>query len=296
MNNKLPSFICIGAQRAGSTWLYENLKAHPGIWLPPLKELHYFDELRMGPFFSKRYKGLLQRRLRANKAGLRTGQWSAADFLWDLKFFGHPRSDHWYSSLFSQGQTFVAGEVTPAYSMLSAEAVADIKRINPALKIIFIMRDPIDRSWSQARKDLPRVFNKAIDQIPEKEVTTWFNRHWCALRSDYVSTLSHWFAHFPRHQFFFGFFEEVAQSPENLLIRIYAFLEVENSKKYIPSNARKTINAIGQTKGARAFISPQYEYELARIHEPKLAQLKQMFEPYPERWYQRCIDVLNQQR
>ena len=39
-----PDFICIGAERACSTWLYKNLKKHPEIWLPPVKKIHYFDE------------------------------------------------------------------------------------------------------------------------------------------------------------------------------------------------------------------------------------------------------------
>ena len=39
-----PDFIGIGAQKAGTTWLHRNLQAHPGIWMPKEKELHYFDE------------------------------------------------------------------------------------------------------------------------------------------------------------------------------------------------------------------------------------------------------------
>ena len=38
-----PNFLVIGAQRAGTTWLYECLREHPEIFLPETKELHYFD-------------------------------------------------------------------------------------------------------------------------------------------------------------------------------------------------------------------------------------------------------------
>src|SRR6185295_12624998 len=38
-----PDFLCIGAQKAGTGWLYEQLRSHPGFWMPPMKELHYFD-------------------------------------------------------------------------------------------------------------------------------------------------------------------------------------------------------------------------------------------------------------
>lgn len=39
----LPDFLGIGAQKAGTTWLHANLAAHPGVFLPATKELHYFD-------------------------------------------------------------------------------------------------------------------------------------------------------------------------------------------------------------------------------------------------------------
>ncbi len=40
-----PDFLCVGAQKAGTTWLYQQLDSHPDFWMPPIKELHYFDEL-----------------------------------------------------------------------------------------------------------------------------------------------------------------------------------------------------------------------------------------------------------
>ena len=39
-----PTFICIGAIKSGTTWLHYTLQQHPGVWLPPLKELRYFNE------------------------------------------------------------------------------------------------------------------------------------------------------------------------------------------------------------------------------------------------------------
>ena len=40
----LPNFLCIGAQRAGTTWLYDLLASHPEVYVPSRrKEVHYFD-------------------------------------------------------------------------------------------------------------------------------------------------------------------------------------------------------------------------------------------------------------
>jgi len=40
-----PDFLCVGAQKGGTSWLYQQLAAHPDFWMAPLKELHYFDLL-----------------------------------------------------------------------------------------------------------------------------------------------------------------------------------------------------------------------------------------------------------
>ena len=38
-----PDFLCIGAQKSGTTWLHRVLMGHPDIYLPPQKEVHYFN-------------------------------------------------------------------------------------------------------------------------------------------------------------------------------------------------------------------------------------------------------------
>jgi hypothetical protein len=42
---RLPDFLCLGAQKAGTTWLHRNLQPHPEVFLPPgRKELRFFDQ------------------------------------------------------------------------------------------------------------------------------------------------------------------------------------------------------------------------------------------------------------
>ena len=45
-------FLCIGAQKAGTTWLFINLQMHPEIWLQPVKEVHYLNCMYRGKFVS----------------------------------------------------------------------------------------------------------------------------------------------------------------------------------------------------------------------------------------------------
>jgi hypothetical protein len=52
-----PDFICIGMQKAGTTWLAANLGRHPSAWIPSIKEIHYFDETHTHPGWHKRRLG-----------------------------------------------------------------------------------------------------------------------------------------------------------------------------------------------------------------------------------------------
>src|SRR5438128_11210161 len=47
--NAGPDFSCVGPQKTGTGWLYQQLEPHPDFWMPPIKELHYFDQLSRPP-------------------------------------------------------------------------------------------------------------------------------------------------------------------------------------------------------------------------------------------------------
>jgi hypothetical protein len=49
-----PDFLCVGAQKAGTSWLYRQLEPHPDFWMPPVKELHYLDNLNRARRFHPR--------------------------------------------------------------------------------------------------------------------------------------------------------------------------------------------------------------------------------------------------
>ncbi len=74
MEGLLPKFVVIGAQRAGTTWLYECLKAHPDVFLPDTKELHFFDHhFDKGESYYRRFSPLqLKRVMKAGERSHRT--------------------------------------------------------------------------------------------------------------------------------------------------------------------------------------------------------------------------------
>lgn len=229
-----PDFIGIGAQKAGTTWLYLNFASHPQIWLPKEKELHYFDEKRrLGrhPLRAKlfgddkqdaRWRRQVQRQIKAQRK-----DFDLRDLTWNLRYFLRSPSDRWYRSLFRPGDGKVKGEITPDYSLLAPDEVAHVAELLPHAKIFFFMRNPIERAWSHASMELLRI-NEAPEENERKRA---FRRHFRGRRSqlftDYRRTLDTWSAHFPEEQIFVGFLEDVHHRPLQLLGRLYEFLGVD---------------------------------------------------------------------
>ena len=114
-----PDFLIIGAQRSGTTWTNRVLKQHPAIWVPPVKELHYFDK----PNCSRTWLDSRERQRVRPKSFDR----------WHLRYLFGRRSPEWYLRLFedARAQGFIVGEATPTYAILQPEIFAEIEKVTP---------------------------------------------------------------------------------------------------------------------------------------------------------------------
>jgi Sulfotransferase family len=132
--NAGPDFLCIGAHKAGTTWLYQQLNSHPDFWMPPVKEFHYFDQL-----------GRVQRASSPRRRDEREVR-----FLENLmKLSAKPHLDLANCArLFELKGALLSGDISPNYSTLSDEVIRQITRHFPNLKVIFLARDPVERVWS----------------------------------------------------------------------------------------------------------------------------------------------------
>src|SRR3712207_3654799 len=119
-----PDFIGIGAQKAGTTWLYHNLRTHPQIWIPR-KEVHYFDQ-KFGDssfslrsrIFGKEPENQRWRNQVRHWSRVHLKNFSPSGLLWVYKYYMRPPNDEWYASLFEPRKGRIAGEITPNYSVL----------------------------------------------------------------------------------------------------------------------------------------------------------------------------------
>jgi len=290
----LPDFLGIGGQRCGSKWLYTNLANHPGLWLPPIKELHYFDRSLAYDSPSKLASDRLLERLfggqahnrrfreKARRALVRAIKHAPTDLPWMLKyFFGRP-SDAWYASLFKPGRGKVRGEITPAYCILNRQDVEHIHSLMPKAKIVLVLRNPIERTWSGVSMRLRR------GTLSESRAQELLLGPAVSPRSDYLSILSTWESAFPQEQMFVSFFDEIVENPEGLLTRVYEFLSVATGPEYIWPSIREKQNASPPQP-----IPADVRLALAKKYEPLIAGLSDRFGGHTTQWLEEARATLS---
>jgi Sulfotransferase family len=272
-------FLGIGAQKAATSWLYQNLRQHPDIWMPPRKELHYFDRSTAYPssndlasekladrlFGRQDYnKGFVNRLVRGVSRGIIERSW--ANIRWTTRYFLGTYNDDWYRSLFKSGTGKVKGEITPSYSILSLKDVNHIREMFPELKVILILRNPIDRAWSHVRFDWIRLAFDGPGQLDK--IKKFIDDPDQSLRSDYVRTLEIWRSCFPKQQIFVGFYEDVIEKPEEVLRNICQFLDVSVFSDVQVLNKRVNVSrAHDMPKEIRLYLAEKYNGELRQLND-----------------------------
>jgi hypothetical protein len=110
------AFLVAGAQKCGTTALFDYLSDVPGLQLPAVKEAHFFD----------------------NEEG---GDWGAPDYAR-------------YHALFADDDR-LRGEATPIY-LYWPNALERIAAYNPAMRLILLFRDPVERAWSHWKMEFAK--------------------------------------------------------------------------------------------------------------------------------------------
>jgi hypothetical protein len=152
-----PLLFCVGAAKAGTSWLHRVLSDHPGFALRSIKELHFFDALD---------KGEVDRQVAAVEA--RRGAYLA-----QLAGAGPARHatrarqvqdcEEWIAVLRSRDEAAylrylgagaegrMVADMTPAYALLSEARLTSMAGIAGDVRFLYLIRDPVERLWSHVR-------------------------------------------------------------------------------------------------------------------------------------------------
>jgi len=190
----LPEFLLVGAAKAGSTTIHDVLDQHKDIYLPVSKELHFFDDDS-----------------------------------------AYAKGRQWYESNFSKARAGqVAGEATPAYMSYPATAQRINETLGDDIKLIFSLREPVSRAYSEflhnrRRGFLEGEFEDAIErEIDGNELSAWDRRKFSFInRGYYARQISGFLKIFPRENMFFVIVEEdLRESSAATFLKLQEFLGV----------------------------------------------------------------------
>jgi len=271
-----PDFLVIGAQRAGTTWLHRVLRQHPELWLPPVKELHYFDKLD-----TKRTISDAKERRRVGLKGLLTLD------PWLFRYWLASRSDAWYAALFCEARRkgLVSGEITPAYATLSEDVLRRIQRTNSKIRLVFVMRDPVERAWSAVSNAMKKG---SVEVAPTVETIIERARSpGTASRSAYADTIKRVEAVFSQNQIHYCFFEDLRSHPTSLIASLFSFLGVKPEA----SECVQLPSAINVAAGSNP-IPLEFSRTMARDYLPCVQELCQRFQGPPHSWRDRYEKLL----
>ncbi len=148
-----PDFICIGAQKGGTRWLFDQLNHHPDFWMPAIKELHYFNEnihLKWAePLYARARRDLSGLNRKLERSEMRPLDATDVEWLEALMWLhGNPIDFDLYARLFSPKGARLSGDVTPTYAIIADDKADAVRRHLPNAKIVYLAREPIERFWS----------------------------------------------------------------------------------------------------------------------------------------------------
>jgi hypothetical protein len=156
--------------------------------------------------------------------------------------------------------------------------------MNSEVKLIFVMRDPVDRAWShvtnryrKGRTDLS--VETALDLARSQKVSR---------RSSYLDTIKRIEAIFPAQQLFRGFFDDLRDHPERFTREVLSFLGVEPTGGWM-AEVPNPVNASGRSKPMPA----EFARTMAEFHLSSVRELSQRFNGPPQKWQARYDALIN---
>jgi hypothetical protein len=204
----LPDFLIIGAQRSGTTFLYNNLARQSCIAPALTKEVHFFDvRFEKG---ARWYRAYFPLRMRAAAERIRR-------------------------------RPYLTGEASPYY-LFHLHVPSRVASILPDIKLIALLRNPVDRAYSHYQHERRRgfetlSFEEAIAQesariepeiermLMDEQYNSYNHQHYSYLaRGIYVDQLERWMRVFPREQLLILISEQLYAEPAATVAQVMRFL------------------------------------------------------------------------
>ena len=262
-----PTFILgVGAPKTGTTWLHEYLCQFPSVDMDFRKEYHVWG--------AKYNVGGLFDRFRVKEADV----W---DNFSNLARYLMQNEPCWYENYFStlvKGNVTMTGDITPAYSALRQEHFRQIRdRLEAAgfrLKIVFLVRDPVQRCWSAVRMRVRNAKRTSGKEFSTQKINDLFSKSYktekYVVRTRYEETLTTLEKVFEIDDIYVGLYEEMFSDAQIKRISEFLGLEarLEYKKTHVNTSAPVELDK-NFAKECFAFYRSTYDSFAARFPETR---------------------------
>ncbi len=287
LNLEGPSFIGVGPEKTGTTWIDRQLRVHSQVWMPPIKELRYFWEKENFPeesfwqrldtaksWHREQYKKYAKLRLKAAiKHPINTLTSERDRLCWDLKYIFSKHDDEWYKSSFKYATKEVRGEISPQYFFFKEEHIKDISNLVPKAKIIVSLRRPVDWIWSFARMHIRHgiiesKFGSLDGFINMKLETCHFTR-----------SLEAWRRHFSEDQVLVMIYDDLVNDPWAYYARICDFIGIVPDESRRPELAERVYSGSNKEE-----IPDEVEEKVRSGWREDMKSLAEILPDVPDSW------------
>jgi hypothetical protein len=182
-------FLVISAGRTGTTWLAEQLRRHPGVFVPPQKEIHYFSL-----------------------------QWQRHDLAWYSNIFRDAAAGQ------MKGEVSPSYACLPSFAIrFIAERYPNLKLILLARRPHEHTWSQTRHAFRQ-RDSTFRHVTRSLESLPDELILSHFLSDHVLTASDTIGIIERWRRYFPLRQFHISYFEDVVAKPEQYLRSLFEFL------------------------------------------------------------------------
>lgn len=225
-------FLCVGAAKSGTTWLFSILKNHPDIHFSVEKELHYFahaythrkplsDEARLLRV-KQRFGGIDPER--QNK---KTTQ---AELKWFNDYLSDPVDADWYIRMFAQRdcQQYCT-DFSNLHCLLDQSGWEIVRNSAGNLKVLYVMRDPIKRLWSHIKFHL--LINNESNKMSSwgrDDYVSFARQPFIWEHSDYANTIRTLQRALEPQQLMISFYDDIHKRRRQWLRELEGFLGVQS--------------------------------------------------------------------
>lgn len=293
IKGNFPDFLIVGPQRTGTSWLAENLTFHPELGVAIPKEIYYFHSLRKKNKRFSLYYGSFKSSLKnIGTVGFsRVFRELLKVICFDFLITGRYYTDQleWYMSLFKMnsfiywkrgkkmkkltGKSYnpkMIGECTASYAVLDEEIIGEIVKLNPDIKVILMIRNPVDRAWSHAIKDLVKIPNREFKDVTNDEIIEFIKGGFPEKCGFYSVQIKNWSKYVKPGNLHIGRFSDVSARPVELLKEVFDFLDVEVDDNYIGDQVKEVVypTSKGQIpKEVKEYLINTYRDEIKYLNK-----------------------------